>query len=189
MVLNGQTSNWKEVLAGVPQGTILGPLCFLIFINDIPEGIKSNIKIFADDTSIFSVLKDNDSDSAILSEDLNLISNWAFRRKMSFNPDPSKQAKEMVFLKNIVLPSFPFLCLIIIIISSTDSHNHLGMILDSKLSFINHLKENISVANNGIGIIRRLYNFLPRFTLIYKAYVRPHLDYRDVIYDNSSNAS
>ena len=62
------------------------------------------------------------------------------------------------------------------------------MILDSKLSFINHLKEKISIANKGIGIIRRLYNFLPRFTLIniYKAYVRPHLDYGDIIYDNSS---
>ena len=65
------------------------------------------------------------------------------------------------------------------------------MILDSKLSFINHLKEKISIANKGIDIIRRLYNFLARFTLIniYKAYVRPHLDYGDTIYDNSSNAS
>ena len=98
-MLNGQTSNWKEVLAGVPQGSILGPLFFLIFINDIPEGIKSNINFFADETSIFFVLKDNERDSAILSEDLNLIPNWAFRWKMSFNPDPSKQAKEIVFSK------------------------------------------------------------------------------------------
>ena len=57
VVLNGQTSNWKNILAGVPQGSILGPLFFLIFINDIPEGIQSNLKIFADDTSIFSVMK------------------------------------------------------------------------------------------------------------------------------------
>ena len=57
VVLNGQTSNWKNILAGVAQGSILGPLFFLIFINDIPEGIQSNIKIFADDTSIFSVMK------------------------------------------------------------------------------------------------------------------------------------
>ena len=64
------------------------------------------------------------------------------------------------------------------------------MILDSKLSFINHPKETISIGNKGISIIRRLYNFLPRFTLIniFKAYVRPHLDYGNVIYDNSSNA-
>ena len=59
VVLNGQTSNWKEILAGVPQGSILGPLFFLIFINDVPEGIQSNIKIFADDTSIFSVMKNS----------------------------------------------------------------------------------------------------------------------------------
>ena len=106
-MLNDQTSNWKKVLAGVPQGSILGPLFFLIFINDIPEGIKSNIKIFTDDTSIFSVLKDNDS--AILSEDLNVISHWAFRRKMSFNPDPSKQAKETVFSKKRCVTQLPVL--------------------------------------------------------------------------------
>ena len=53
IVLNGQTWSWKELLAGVPQGSILGPLFFLIFINDIPEGIQSNIKIFADQYSQF----------------------------------------------------------------------------------------------------------------------------------------
>ena len=74
-MLNGQTSNWKKILAGVPQGSILGPLFFLIFINDIPDGIQSNIKIFADDTSIFSVMKDRISASATLNEDLYLISN------------------------------------------------------------------------------------------------------------------
>ena len=99
VVLNGQTSNWKKVLAGDPQGSILGQLFFLIFINDIPEGIQSNIKIFADDTSIFSVMKDRICASATLNEDLNLISNWANNWKMSFNPDPSKQAKEIVFSK------------------------------------------------------------------------------------------
>ena len=57
-MLNVQTSNWKNIIAGIPQGYILGPLFFLIFINDIPEGIHSNIKIFADDTSTFSLMKD-----------------------------------------------------------------------------------------------------------------------------------
>ena len=110
---------------------------------------------------------------------------------MSFNPDPSKQAKEIVFSKNRCVTQLPVLMFNNNVVSSTDSHKHLGMILDSKLSFIKHLKEKISIANKGIGIIRRLYNFLPRFTLIniYKAYVRPHLYYGDIIYDNSSNAS
>ena len=90
VVLNSQTLNWKNILATVPQGSILGPLFFLIFINDIPEGIQSNIKIFADDTSIFSVMKDRISASVTLNEDLYLISKWAYSWKMSFNPDPSK---------------------------------------------------------------------------------------------------
>ena len=68
------------------------------------------------------------------------------------------------------------------ILTPTNSHKHLGMILDSKLNFKNHLSEKISKANKGIGIIRRLYNFLPRASLvnIYRAFVRPHLDYGDI---------
>ena len=190
-MLNGQTSNWTEILAGVPQGSILGPLFFLIFINDIPDGIQSNIKIFADDTSIFSVMKDSISASVTLNEDLDLISNWAYTWKMSFNPDPSKQAKEITFSKKRSNTQLPVLIFNNSIISPSDSHKHLGMILDSKLNFKCHLSEKISKANKGIGIIKRLYNFLPRATLvnIYKTFVRPHLDYGDVIYDNPSNVT
>ena len=161
VVLNGQTSNWKNILAGVPQGSILGPLFFLIFINDIPEGIQSNLKIFADDTSIFSVMKDRISASVTLNEDLYLISKWAYSWKMSFNPDLSKQATEIVFSKkrsDIQLPTLRFNNNIL---TPTKSHKHLGMILDSKLNFKNHLSEKISKANKGIGIIRRLYKFCP----------------------------
>ena len=63
------------------------------------------------------------------------------------------------------------------------------MILDKKLRFDHHLREKISKANKGIGLIKRLYNFLPRLTLIniYKCFIRPHLDYGDIIYDNPNN--
>ena len=91
-VLNGQSSDWKDVLAGVPQGSILGPLLFLIYINDLSEHLESKVKIFADDTSLFSLVTDQGECSIKLNRDLGRIAAWANQWKMSFNPDPSKQA-------------------------------------------------------------------------------------------------
>ena len=86
---NDHTWNWKEVLAGVYGDSTLGPLFFITFIYDIYERIQYNIKILADDTSIFSTMKSNNRDSAILSEDLNITSNLTFSWKLSLNPDLS----------------------------------------------------------------------------------------------------
>ena len=92
VVLNGQTSSWRPVLAGVPQGSILGPLLFLIYFNDLPNDLKSNAKLFADDTSLFTIEKDKKESANILNNDLLLISRWAYNWKMLFNPDPTKPA-------------------------------------------------------------------------------------------------
>ena len=98
VVLDGQTSEWTEISAGVPQGSILGPLFFLIYINDLPEDIISKIKIFADDSSLFSLILDHIRCSIELNNDMLKISEWAHQWKMSFNPDPTKQAVEVYFL-------------------------------------------------------------------------------------------
>ena len=91
-VLNCQYSTWTNVEAGVPQGSILGPLLFLIYINDLPENLVSNPKLFADDTSLFPAIRNKHLSAQNSNEDLNKINHWVFQRKMSFNPDPSKQA-------------------------------------------------------------------------------------------------
>ena len=70
VLLNSQTSKWSQIKAGVLQGSILGPLLFLVYINDLPEGLTSNVKLFADDTSILSVVRDSSSSSLSLNEDL-----------------------------------------------------------------------------------------------------------------------
>ena len=90
VVINGAASEWGETEAGVPQGYVLGPLLFLIYINDLENGTKSQIKFFADDTSLFSIVHDADLTADDLNHDLNNISEWAFTWKMCFNPDPSK---------------------------------------------------------------------------------------------------
>ena len=97
VLLNGQTSEWKPVKAGVPQGSILGPLFFLVYINDICSNLSTNVKLFADDTSLFSIVNDANKSFENLSNDLCIISNWAYQWKMSFNPDRSKQAQEVIF--------------------------------------------------------------------------------------------
>ena len=70
VVLNGQCSNWSSELAGVPQGSILGPLLFLIYINDLPDGLESSVKLFADDTSLFSTVYDPNMSADQLDKDL-----------------------------------------------------------------------------------------------------------------------
>ena len=97
VVLNGQTSSLRPVLAGVPQGSILGPLLFLIYINDLPNELKSNVKLFSDDTSLFIIVKDKIQSANTLNNDLMLISKWVYNWKMLFNPDPCKPAQEVLF--------------------------------------------------------------------------------------------
>ena len=97
VVINGQHSDLAPVLAGVPHVSILGPLLFLIYINDLPDNLNSLVKLFADDTSLFSTVHDPTLSAKILNDDLSRISEWAHRWKMLFNPDITKQAQEVIF--------------------------------------------------------------------------------------------
>ena len=107
VVLNGQAPKWTAVNAGIPQGSILGPLLLLIYINNLFTGLSSNSRLFADDTSLFSVVRDMTSSANILNNDLLKINNWAYQWKMSFNPDPSKQSQEVIFSRKVKKPSHP----------------------------------------------------------------------------------
>ena len=78
VVLNGRVSTWKNINAGVPQDPILGPLLFLIYINDLTEGLTTNVKLFADYTSLFSVVHDTQTSANDLNKDLEIINNWTF---------------------------------------------------------------------------------------------------------------
>ena len=177
VLLNGQASSWRPVLAGVPQGSILGPLLFLIYINDLPDELKSNAKLFADDTSLFSIVKDKNESANILSNDLAQISKWAYNWKMLFNPDPSKPAQEVIFSRKRKEESHPIISLNNIEVERTPYQKHLGLLLDEKLNFKQHVDNAVLKINKGISIIKKLRHSLPRKSLlaIYKAFfATPH---------------
>ena len=96
-MLNGKNLSWTNVHAGVSQGSILGRLSFSIYINDISDNLTRIAKLFADDTSLFSVVHDVNTSAKELNDDLIKVNDRAFQWKMSFNPDPSKQAQDVIF--------------------------------------------------------------------------------------------
>ena len=191
VVLNGQNSSWANVHAGVPQGSILGPLIFLIYISDLSDNLTSNAKLFADDTSLFSVVHDVNTSAKELNDDLKKVNDWAFQWKVSFNPDRSKQAEEVIFSWISKRSTHPPLVFNNNNVSQTYSQKHLGVILDFKLTFEEHLNNVLAKVNKAVGLLRKFRNILPRTTLItiYKTFIPPDKDSGDVLYDQASNNS
>ena len=117
-------------------------------------------------------------------ENLELIRKWAHDWRMTFNPDPQKQAVELIFSRRKIVVDHPNISFNNTPVARIKEHKHLGIILDSNLSFSAHIKLAISKSKKGIGLLKCLSRYLPRRTLneLYKLYVRPHLDYGDFIY-------
>ena len=110
---------------------------------------------------------------------------------MSFNPNPSKQAQEVIFSRKVQKTCHHSIYFNNKSVKQVSSQKHLGLILDSKLNFQEHLKNILNKVDETIGLLRKLQNVLPREPLltIYKSFVRPHLDHGDVIYDQHYNNS
>ena len=161
VVINGKTSEYFQVESGVPQGSVLGPLLFLIYINELEIGIKSKVKFFADDTMIYSVVHNPSLTAAVLNQDLKFIVQWAHQWKMSFNPEPSKQAVEILFFQKKIKPAHPPLFFNGLIVNKVNHHKHLGLILDSKLTLSNHVIEQINKSRKLLGVLKLLSSYLP----------------------------
>jgi len=188
VVLNGIESTWEPIMSGVPQGSVLGPLLFLIYINDLTQNISANIKLFADDSSLFIKVSDIDVAQQTLMDDLDKITIWANQWKMKFNPDVTKQAIEVIFSSKYNKGNHPPLSFNGIPVARKDSTKHLGIILDEKLNFRKHILESIEKAKKGLSLMKFLTKFVDRKTLVmtYTMHVRPHLEYGDIIFHDCS---
>ena len=136
------------------------------------------VRLFADDTSLLSIVYDEQVSSGILNADLKFIEKWAYLCKMQFNPDKNKQAIQVLSSHRKSKPIRPPL----IFNGCEVECKHLGFFFDSRLSFLRHIKEIIMKARRGVGIIRFMSKYVSPDVLdqMYKLYVRPRLDYGDL---------
>ena len=179
VVVDGVKSDTLEVKAGVPQGSRLGPLLFIIYMNDITSDIESDILIFADDTSLMASGTDPAETAEMLNRDLKKISLWASKWKVTFN---AKKSKEMIF-SNRCLNNSPPLIFGDTYIDRVNTHGHLGLILTSSLDWTPQVNEVCLKSNRKLSVIRSV-KLLNRQTLdlLYKLTVRSVIDYALTVY-------
>ena len=135
-------------------------MLFLIYINDITKDLTTSAKLIPDDNSLFSVVHDTQTSTNDLNKDVEMINNWAFQWKMSFNLDPTKKTQEVIS-KEIYHPSLVFNNSIV---SQSSPQKHL--VFFSKLIFDEHLKLVSLKINKNLGLHRKLQTLLPRSALI-----------------------
>ena len=181
-------SNSQKISAGCPQGSVLGPLLALMYLNDISKHTENEALFYADDTSLYSSHPpDSQGHRQSLQNDLDMIRQYGNDWAIIFNADKTvqqtftnrhtDQGLRLSFNGQPLLP--------------VANHKHLGLNLSTDLHFHQHVNSLIRTINTTLGPIYPVAKFLPRSTLneIYVTYIRPHFDYCDIIYDGNLTAS
>ena len=143
----------------------MGPLPFLIYINDLPNDLKSNVKLFADDTSLFSIVKNKNESVNIINNDLLQISKWVYNWKMLFNLDHNKPVQEVIFSRRNKVQVYPAIYLNNIV-ERTSYQKYLGILLDEKLNFKKHIDSAIPKTYKGIFVTKKLRHSLSQKSLL-----------------------
>ena len=182
VVVNGQQSKSVEVLSGVPQGTVLAPLLFLIYINDIGHSISpsSKLRLFADDTILYSPIT-SEQDTQTLQRDLHNLFLWTSKWQLSFNLKKcnviriTRSISPIIF--NYTAQGVP--------IPVVSHHPYLGVELSSNLRWDKHIQIITKKANQTLAFLRRNLGNCPAEVKVsvYKTLIRPHLEYASTVWD------
>lgn len=179
VMVNGESSDWKDVTSGVPQGSVLGPLLFVMFINDLPQSVKNDSEVFlyADDTKIYRKIQATE-DCKALQEDLTELRIWTESWLLNFHPDKSKYMR--IGRTDIEDQGYRLYGEI----TKTRVEKDIGVVIDDKLAFSDHLAEKINKANKIVGCIKRTFVHLEPdiFKPLFTALVRPHLEYANQVW-------
>ena len=183
VVVGGEFSDWGHIKAGVPQGSVLGPLLFLIYINDITEVVNSEVRLFADDTILYVYVDNPVASAEALNSDLEQIDNWAKQWIIRFSP-PKTESLTISRKKN-KQPSPP-LYFGGTPIREVSSHKHLGITFTNDLNWNKHLTQIANSAGKCVDVLNALKFKLDRKTLekLYLSFVRSKLEYGNIIWDN-----
>ena len=187
VILDGVTSYKVEVISGVPQGTVVGPLLFLCFINDLPESILSpDLKLFAYDSLLFKV-NDNDTDRELLQRGLSALELWEEAWQMSFNPTKCVVLRISSKEKKTRQTTYQLHGHILEVVNAS---KYLGVALTDDLSWDQRIQNTVGKANRTIGFLRRNLRDCTRVKdLTYKTMVRPILEYSSTVWDPHQQAN
>ena len=180
--VNKSYSTWKNVLSGVPQGSVLGPTLFTLYVWDAPQVVKCIVSMFADDTKLYTVLTDRNSNLK-LNNDLASMQTWSSRMQMTFNIEKCK----VLHLGNNN-PNYQYTMPMsgeaVHTLEVTIDEKDLGVTIDNQLKFSMHVQTQVAKANRILGCLRHTFKYLTStiFLQLYKAMIRPHLEYASCIW-------
>lgn len=180
VVINGESSSNANVTSGVPQGTVLGPLLFLIYINDIPDRVKSHLRLFADDSYLYRII-DSEHDTVQLQNDLDELIKWEKDWSMEFHPDKCKLLRITNKLNQIKSDYHMHGHKL----ATVDTAKYLGVLLNKKISWKPHVDAICKKANKTRAFLQRNLKGCQRDvkSQCYKTYVRPIVEYASVVWD------
>ena len=176
--VNGSKSQEGRVTSGIPQGSVLGPILFVIYINDLPNQLESEVRIFADDTKLFTQSNDEKA-REVLQADLDRLHQWSVAWLLNFHPEKcctlklGNPASDQVYYMQSKETNEKHA------LAASKAEKDLGVIVDSQLTFKDHISQSTTKANKILGVIRRSFDHLTNdtFVQLYKALVRPILEY------------
>ena len=153
VVINGQSSEWKDIHAGVPQGSNLGPLLFLVFINDIVYVIRHcQIRLFADDTCLYITVDNREEAATLINEDINNIQTWAEQWLINFS---APKTKTLLISNKGTANDHPNLILQGQVIESVMTHKHLGIVLSHNLRWSAHINDIVAKCTKKINLMKK----------------------------------
>ena len=177
VIVGGCRSGWAPVPSGVPQGSVLAPLLFILYVNDVPDTLSCGIKVFADDSKLYRPVR-HFTDPPALQEDLNAAVRWADKWQLTFNADKCKvlhigrQNRHHPYtLRGETL-------------EDTAAERDLGVYVDAELKFRRQAAAAVSKASKVMAVMYRSFQLLNSLTLpiLFKTLVRPHLEYGNLIW-------